>query len=41
MRTAQTVQILIGKHEMKVSLGRLWSKEDNSKWEITTRIVVK
>lgn len=30
MRAAQAVQIVVGKHERKISLGRLWSKEDDS-----------
>jgi len=39
MRTAQAVQILAGKRERKVSLWGLWSKEDNSKWNVTTSML--
>jgi len=39
MRTAQAVQILAGKRERKVSFWELWSKEDNGKWNVTTRML--
>lgn len=39
MRAAQAVQIVVGKHERKISLGRLWSEEDDSKWNVTTRML--
>lgn len=39
MRTAQAVQSLAGKRERKVSLWVLWCKEDNSKWNVTARML--